>query len=190
MTHSLQRHAVGALLLVACGIAQAHPGHANAALDGIMHPWLGLDHLLAMVGVGWWATQLGGKARILLPITFVAVMALGMGAAVAGAVLPLHEAGAAWSVLVLGALIACAWRASVPGAVLCVGLFALAHGAAHGDGHPWQSSTLVYAVGVLVSTALLHALGVWCATAVATRAHFLRAGGVLLAAGGAYLIIT
>jgi urease accessory protein len=189
MTHSHQRHAVGALLLVVCGLAQAHPGHASAAVDGLLHPWLGLDHLLAMVGVGWWATQLGGKARVLLPLTFVGVMALGMAAAVAGAVLPWREAGAAWSVLALGALIACAWRAPLAGAVLCVGLFALAHGAAHGAGLPPQPETLAFAACVLVSTALLHAIGLGCASALAARAHWVRAGGVLLAAGGAYLIV-
>ena len=38
-----------ALLLVAAGPALAHPGHEAS---GFLHPFTGLDHLLAMVGVG------------------------------------------------------------------------------------------------------------------------------------------
>lgn len=188
MNHSLYRCAVGAALVLAVGIAQAHPGHALSALDGAVHPWLGLDHVLAMVGVGWWAKQLGGRARLILPCTFVAMMALGMAAALAGHVLPLREEGAAWSVLALGLLITFARRASVTAAALCVGAFALAHGAAHGAGLPLQPSSLAFAGGVLVSTVLLHAAGLLAAGALAQRAHSLRAGGLLLAAGGVLLI--
>ena len=46
--------------------------------DGLTHPFSGLDHVLAMVAVGLWASQLGKRAMILLPLTFPAVMAVGL----------------------------------------------------------------------------------------------------------------
>jgi urease accessory protein len=45
--------------------------------EGLAHPFSGLDHILAMVAVGLWASQIGGRALWLLPLTFPAVMAAG-----------------------------------------------------------------------------------------------------------------
>ena len=193
MNHPLRRYALGVAFLCVSGIVQAHPGHTLGALDGIVHPWQGLDHLLAAAGVGWWAARLGaarpgGRARMVLPCTFVGAMALGMAAALAGLVLPLHEEIATWSVLALGLLIARAGSTSPIFAAACVGIFALAHGAAHCAGLPVQPSTLAFAIGALSSTALLHAGGLAAAGALAGRGHWLRAGGLLLAGGGALLI--
>src|SRR5512147_72641 len=49
--------------------AMAHPFGAWGAgfPQGFLHPMLGLDHILAMVGVGFWAGQLGGRALWLVP---------------------------------------------------------------------------------------------------------------------------
>ena len=44
-----------ALLLAAAQPALAHPGHEAS---GFLHPFTGIDHLLAMVGVGLWAGML------------------------------------------------------------------------------------------------------------------------------------
>jgi urease accessory protein len=59
--------------------AFAHPGdHSHLGFAaGFAHPFTGLDHLLAMIAVGLWASQLGGRAVLLLPLTFPAVMAAG-----------------------------------------------------------------------------------------------------------------
>ena len=50
-------------------VAEAHTiGVYNAGLAaGLTHPFLGLDHLLAMIAVGIWAGQLGGKSVWLVP---------------------------------------------------------------------------------------------------------------------------
>ncbi|MGO8477652.1 HupE/UreJ family protein, partial [Rhizobium ruizarguesonis] len=68
------------------------------------HPISGLDHVLAMVMVGVFSFQLGGRATWLLPTTFVLVMALGGALGVAGIAVPFFEIGIALSVVVLGAL--------------------------------------------------------------------------------------
>src|SRR4051812_12647060 len=54
----------------------AHPGHPDATgvRAGLFHPFSGVDHVVAMVAIGLWAAQLGGRALSLLPATFVVAM--------------------------------------------------------------------------------------------------------------------
>jgi hypothetical protein len=60
------------------GSAFAHTGHGAAFgfSSGFLHPFGGLDHVLAMIAVGLLAAQLGGRALWLVPGTFVTVMVL------------------------------------------------------------------------------------------------------------------
>src|ERR1019366_5193570 len=80
------------LLLTSVG-AQAHilPNDVHGFGSGFAHPWHGLDHILAMVAVGLWAAQLGGRARWLVPASFVGVMAFGAAIAMAGIHIPFVE---------------------------------------------------------------------------------------------------
>ena len=44
-----------AALLTASATAMAHPGHTEGGFtSGLLHPMLGLDHLLAMAAIGFW----------------------------------------------------------------------------------------------------------------------------------------
>ena len=52
----------------------AHSVQAGGLLNGVFHPILGVDHLLAMVAVGILSVRLGGKAVWQVPATFVSVM--------------------------------------------------------------------------------------------------------------------
>ena len=68
--------AVLALLPLA---ATAHTGtgaHIDA-MHGFLHPLTGLDHILAMVAVGVFATQLAGRALWVVPAAFVLAMVAG-----------------------------------------------------------------------------------------------------------------
>src|SRR4051812_46979770 len=137
MLKSMKRHLARLsvpLMLLAAPLAWAHPGQdgGGASVAGFMHPLSGWDHLLAMIAVGLWAAQLGGRARWLVPVSFVSAMALGGALAAAGIHLAMAEEGILASVLVLGALIAAAPRVVVPVACVIVGLFAVFHGYAHG----------------------------------------------------------
>ena len=95
--------------------ALAHVGdHSHMGfIEGVLHPFSGLDHVLAMVAVGLWASQLGGRALWLLPLTFPVVMAVGAALGFGGVPLPWVEIGIAASVLVLGAAVALALRPSL-----------------------------------------------------------------------------
>ena len=67
-----------ALLCLVPTMAHAHPGHGTAGFGtGFAHPIFGLDHVLAMVAVGLWAVQLGGRAVWIVPASFIATMILG-----------------------------------------------------------------------------------------------------------------
>ena len=60
---------------------------------GFEHPLFGYDHLLAMLAVGIWGAQMGGRRVWTLPVTFPLIMALGGIAGMAGLYLP---RGRAW----------------------------------------------------------------------------------------------
>src|SRR6266404_6118289 len=124
----------GVILFVTSAGAHAHwvPGDVHGFGSGFAHPLHGLDHVLAMIAVGLWAAQLGGRARWLVPASFVGVMALGGTLAMAGLRVPFLEAGILLSVLVLGILIAVAARFPLAGSMAIVGIFAFFHGHSHG----------------------------------------------------------
>jgi len=150
------------LFFAAASAASAHPGHspADGIASGFSHPLGGWDHLLAMLAIGLWAAQLGGRARWSVPATFVGITAL---TAVAGhfiGALPGIDQGIAASVVALGLLIACAARLPAFAGLALAGVFAISHGLAHGAEMPATAGGLAYGAGMLAATATLHAAGV------------------------------
>jgi urease accessory protein len=174
-------------------LAQAHPGipgHTHGFAAGFAHPLLGLDHVLAMVAVGLWAAQLGGRARWAVPSAFVAVMSLGSALGMAGVMVPLVDSAILCSVVLLGLLVTMAVRVPLAASVALVGLFAVFHGLAHGAEMPANVSGLAYAVGFAIATTALHAVGFGFATVLqrGVQAGWVRAAGVAIALAGAVLI--
>lgn len=150
----------GALAL-APSLAFAHVGvgDAHGFLHGFMHPMTGLDHVLAMVTVGIFAWQLGGRAVWLVPATFVLLMAAGGALGMAGFTLPYVELGIALSVVVLGGAVAMGVQLPLAAAMGLVGAFAIFHGHAHGAEMPETASGLAYGAGFMLATAALHLSG-------------------------------
>ncbi|MEO7558109.1 MAG: HupE/UreJ family protein [Gammaproteobacteria bacterium] len=172
--------------------AFAHTSGAEGAsfYQGFIHPLLGLDHLLAMLAVGIWAAQIGGRARWLVPAAFLALLALGGGIGMLGWPLPQVELGIVGSVVVFGLLIAGAAKMPLWLSMGVAGLFALFHGHAHGAEMPQAATPWLYALGFLLTTVILHGLGVIVGTANQYRwpARLLRIGGVGLSAAGVWLL--
>src|SRR5262245_21084348 len=174
--------------------AFAHTGvgaHSHGFAAGFLHPLMGLDHMLAMLGVGVWAAQLGKRATWLVPAAFVAVMIAGAGLALSGIAMPMVEFGIAGSVLVIGGLIAFGTRLPAGLAMGLVGLFALFHGHAHGTELPGFAHPAAYGAGFVVATALLHGAGVGIALAVrrhAAKLPFRLAGAAMAVVGGGLLL--
>ncbi|MDB5623014.1 MAG: HupE/UreJ family protein [Devosia sp.] len=150
-----------ALLTLFPSLAFAHSGpeHAHDFLHGLEHPIGGLDHVLAMVAVGVFAFVLGGRALLLVPLAFVAMMIGGFGAGLAGAPLPFVELAIALSSVLIGASAALGRSMPVAAAMGLVGVFAVFHGYAHGAEMPANANGLGYAAGFALATAGLHLLG-------------------------------
>jgi len=170
--------------------ALAHPGHNVSGLAaGLMHPFSGLDHLLAMVAVGLWAAQGSGRKVWLLPVTFMTMLVAGAGLAMQWQALPMVEAGIATSVLALGLLVTLSMQLPAVLAVAVTALFGLLHGYAHGLELPESAAPVSYALGFLAATAVLHASGV-AVGMFARKRHELpvKALGMGIAACGVYLL--
>jgi urease accessory protein len=178
-----------ALFLCAIPAAQAHPGlePATGFAGGLVHPFSGLDHLLAMTAVGFWAAQL--RAPRLLPAAFLVAMALGAAAGHWAGPVPGVEQAIAASVLVLGLLIARQVRVPAAAGAAWVGAFAIFHGAAHGAEMPASAGALAYGCGFVAATAILLAAGV-AAGSLSSRlpARASRAPGWAVAAAGLALL--
>ena len=147
-------------LLPTAALAHTGIGETSGFAHGFAHPMSGLDHVLAMVMVGVFAWQLGGRALWLVPATFVLVMALGGALGVAGIQVPFVETGIALSVIVLGAVVALGVKAPAAMTMGLVGLFAVFHGHAHGIEMPEDAGGVAYAAGFMIATALLHVAGI------------------------------
>jgi urease accessory protein len=179
------------ILVLAALPVLAHPGHTE---DGFLHPFNGLDHILAMTGVGLWAALLAGRkpsAAFLLPLSFVAMMAAGAAAGFAGMKLPIAEAGILASVFLLGGLVLIAVRVPSPTAMGVVAVFALFHGYVHAVEAP-TADTGEYMLGFLVATTLLLTGGLGLGWVVRRLVGDLglRALGGLILAGGAFVLVT
>jgi len=181
------------IMILSTSIAFAHADASSlngGFISGFMHPISGLDHVIAMVAVGLWGVFLGRPAIWLLPIVFPMVMAFGGALGVAGVPIPGIETGIALSGLILGLAVAFAIRPPIWVAAVVVGAFAIFHGYAHGVELPNAANPLVFSVGFVLSTGLLHLAGIafgelsrWSWGKIAVR----TGGGMIALVGFAFL---
>jgi urease accessory protein len=163
-------------------------GEPDGIARGFMHPVGGVDHVLAMVAVGLLAAHLGGRALWLVPLSFVAMMAFGGALGMAGVALPYVEVGIGLSVVVLGAALALAANPPVAVAMALVGFFAIFHGHAHGAEMPDTASGLAYAVGFIVATLLLHAIGIGAGLLIGRERRITQVTGSAMALAGVAIL--
>jgi len=183
---TFRRVALLVAVLASATPASAHvlPEPGAGFAEGLAHPFSGLDHLLAMLIVGAWAAQLGGRAMLWVPAAFLGSMCLGglVGYAWPG---PAHEIAVAASVALLGAFVAFAFRPGVALAAVLVGLLAVAHGHAHAVELPAAASPLGFSAGFVLATATLHGVGLEMGRFARSRAAWLWLRG---ACAGASLL--
>jgi urease accessory protein len=137
--------------------AFAHAGHGIES--GFMHPFLGWDHLAAMLAVGAWGAAQGGRALWVMPLAFVAAMVIGGMLGISGVTMPFAEVAILASVIVLGGFVTLNVKMPVWSGMTIVSLFALAHGFAHGAEMPALANAWIYGAGFVAATSLIHALG-------------------------------
>jgi urease accessory protein len=174
--------------------AHVEGGQAAGFSSGFHHPWSGWDHILAMVAVGLWGAQLGAPAVWLLPVVFPMVMAMGGFLGLLKIPLPGVEYGIALSAVALGAMVLgevhSNKKAFLVFAACLVGFFGLFHGHAHGTELQEGHNALMYSIGFVIATGLLHACGIaiglihhWPAGKVA-----LRVSGAAIALAGVFFL--
>ncbi len=183
------RKYVAPLLLLVSAPVAAHQGlHDGGFATGLAHPLSGNDHLLAMLLVGVWAAGFGRGLRAwLVPVAFVACMALGALFGIAGYGVPMMEAGIAFSVIFLGAMLMMGLRPPLGLAAVTVGLFALFHGNAHGLEMP-SGGYLSYFGGFILATVSLHLMGMGLGRVLLSHDRVLRGLGVLSSLAGVSLM--
>jgi urease accessory protein len=194
LSRTLTRLAIGTALVAPAlcwahvgGDSAQHHGAAAALIAGFEHPYTGLDHLSAMLVLGVWSA-LTARRVWLAPLAFAAALLVGALIGLAGVALPSVEPMIAASLLVLGLLLASGAKLPALGGAALAALFALFHGAAHGQ--ELAGPDALYAIGAMVvATALLHAAGIGIGLALRERRAWLaRAAGAGVALFGITLL--
>ena len=187
------RFALAILLGLAATGSQAHTGHGTSGLfEGLAHPF-GLDHLLAMLAVGLWSVSaLPANKAWQGPATFMASLVASAVAGMLGFTVPFLENLISLSVVVFGAMLIMAQLKTKPKVGLSlIALAAAMHGLAHGAESP-ESGFVAYALGFLLTTALLHIGGVTVGLGIKRFApnkasFFTGTLGLIFGAAGVYL---
>jgi len=158
--------------------------------QGVVHPLIGIDHLLVMLAVGLWAALRGGKSLWLLPITFLTAMVAGAVLAALGITITAAESWVAGSVMVAGVLVGRNVRTPLPWALAIVALLAVIHGYVHALELHQDANAMAYAAGFLLTTALLQGLAIAVSVFAASRLKILAAAlGVCCTVVGTGLLL-
>ncbi|MEX3010541.1 HupE/UreJ family protein [Hoeflea sp. TYP-13] len=180
--------ALVAVALVFATVAQAHDGHGlNAFHGGFVHPFIGLDHLLAMLAVGLWASTRPSSAAWQAPLVFVVMLAAGSILTAGGLTLPLVEPVILLSLMTLGLMMAAARRIPARLGNPIIGAFALFHGAAHGSEAAGAVPQAL--AGLLAASAVLHLAGGCGGRFLSKTAYGYAGSGLAIAAAGLALAV-
>lgn len=148
--------------------AQAHTGvgATHGFVFGFAHPFDGLDHLAAMLAVGWLAARIRGRWRFSGPLAFLAFMTFGATLGELDVPPNLLQALTFNSAIMLGVMLTTRLGANRLLALFLVGGFGLFHGLAHGSDAPQGAEGLAFLCGLVAATAFGHALGLVAALAI------------------------
>jgi urease accessory protein len=118
------------------------------------------------------------------------MMAFGGMLGLVGIPIPGVEIGIAVSAIVLGALVLGQIRLPLPAAIFVVAFFAVFHGHAHGTELEQGQNALLYSLGFVIATGMLHGVGI--AIGLIHRwklgERVLRVAGALVMAGGLFFL--
>ena len=179
-------------LLLTATTAAAHTGYGTHAesgfLSGLLHPMLGLDHLLAMAAIGFWSVRQSSTMKKATPLFVIGGMILGAGLAWGGMSLPGVETGISLSVILAGILIATMAKLPTTVGGSLVAAFMVFHGFAHGAEMPAGATLAAYLIGFSFATLVLTFVGRGLgAVMMKADSRFGQTLGGVIAATGAFL---
>ena len=131
---------------------------SGSMMSGMLHPISGLDHILAMIGVGMVAFFASKKGYLAL-VAFMGAMVLAAIAGNMGIAFFSVEEGILISIAAVFGLIGFAPRLSINTIITVVAFFGLFHGYAHGAEFTTGTFSL-YILGFSISTLILHLSGI------------------------------
>jgi urease accessory protein len=164
---------LGLLLALASGLF-AHTGaHDGGFISGLLHPIGGLDHILAMVGVGMVAYFAGQKGFMAIgSFMFAMIVAAILG--FSGLTLIGMEQGFLLSIAAVFLLVGFASKIPTYFIAAIVGFFGFFHGFAHGAEFA-SGSFVSYIAGFSVATFTLHMIGLFLAYLYSSRVAQVKA---------------
>lgn len=171
--------------------AWGHPGHdLTDFATGFSHPFTGLDHLLVMLAVGFWAGLSMTQARWQVPGVFLIFMLVSLLVGASVSYFAIAEVAVAISLLAMALVIVLRGQITPLIQLLLTTLFALVHGFVHGQEWAYTGDGVSAVVGMLIGSALLLAIGVLLGSYRYQLAQWLRHGMVAaLTLSGSYLLM-
>lgn len=171
----IHRVALLIISLLIAPLAGAHTGvnHGMVGLaDGFMHPVTGVDHFLVAIGAGFWMAG-SGRHCVLCTMLFLAMFLAGMLLGVAALAFPSLGIQTILVFLLTLLVVAVAVARHDMFGYAFFGSLALYHGLVHIIEMPASSATGGgYALGLLLSTGVLLALGIILRQVVTTRKSY------------------
>ena len=140
--------------------AMAHPGHeAVGFMSGVLHPLTGLDHLLVMLAIGFWAARAPTENRFQIPTLFIIFLLIGLTMGAFMTTSSMVELGIAVSVLAMGLILFLSARISALWQLMLTSMFGLIHGFVHGQELILAEHGFMAILGLTLTTAGLLATG-------------------------------
>lgn len=174
---------IALLMLVLPSLSLAHEmgEEPGGLVSGLLHPLVGMDHLLAALAIGLWAGSLAGRKAWILPLAFS--LATLTSAALGPGIAPfaVAEMALAMSVLVLGLMAAVQSPPRLAAGILMAASVGLLHGHAHGTEGMGLSLQAGYLAGLATSTWGLHAVGLLVTRRIPLMGMRLLGGSIALA---------
>ena len=171
--------------------AMAHPGHeAVGFMSGVLHPLTGLDHLLVMLAIGFWAARAPTENRFQIPTLFIIFLLIGLTMGAFMTTSSMVELGIAVSVLSMGLILFLSARISALWQLMLTSMFGLMHGFVHGQELVLAEHGFMAILGLTLTTAGLLAVGFFLGRQKDRIGQYLQSLLIsVLAVAGAFFLI-
>lgn len=150
------------LFIASASTALAHPSHLavdNSLYNGLIHPLIGIDHLIAMLAMGIWASNFALKQSMRMLSAFFALLLGGFTLGLSSGVgFSFMETGIVLTSVFTGLLIAFSKNVNKGIAISLAASFAVFHGFAHGI----ETASVVpslFALGFILTSVALVSTG-------------------------------